>query len=297
MRFRKQKQISGHAAGIYSLAFDGTFIYSASADKYVARWNLKDATQDKFAIRFEAAVYAINLINEEKHLLVGLADGSLHIFDLEKREELKFYTQHVKAIFEIKENPTKQHLYVSDADGNLSIWNSIDFSLLLYLPLDCGKIRRIAVQKGGEVIALACQDGTIRILETEFFNETSQFKAHEGGVTSVLFHPLDSKRLFSGGKDALLKCWEWENNSRLAKIPAHNFAIYDLKSINHGNNIVSISRDKTIKIWNTENMSFLQRLDSKSGGHSHSINSLIILSDTLFATASDDRRIIIWEEE
>ena len=40
MRFSKLKEISGHAAGIYSLAFDGEFLYSASADQYIARWNL-----------------------------------------------------------------------------------------------------------------------------------------------------------------------------------------------------------------------------------------------------------------
>ncbi len=297
MRFRKQKQISGHSAGIYSLAYDGEYIYSASADKYVARWNVKDGTQDKFAIRFETAVYTICLINDAQHLVVGLADGGIHIFDLANRQELKFYTQHKKAVFEIKENPVKHHFYVTDADGNLSIWNAVDFSLLLYLPLDSGKIRRIAVQDNGELIALACQDETVRIIETEFFNEIELLRAHEGGTTAVMFHPIHSELLLSGGKDALLKCWNWKEKKLISAIPAHNFAIYDLIAINNGENFISISRDKTIKIWNSETLSFLQRLDTKSGGHSHSINSIICLTEDSFATASDDRRIIFWEED
>ena len=297
MRFRKQKQISGHSAGIYSLAYDGEYIYSASADKYVARWNIKDGTQDTFAIRFEAAVYSISLINDNRHLVVGLADGGLHIFDVEKRLELKYFTQHQKAIFELKENPILQQLYVTDSDGNLSIWNTQDFSLMIYLPLDCGKIRRISVQEGGKTIALACQDGTIRILETEFFNEIQHIQAHEGGATAVLFHPLNENQLLTGGKDALLKCWDWREQRLLTTIPAHNFAIYDLIATNSGGNFISSSRDKTIKIWNTETLSFLQRLDTKSGGHSHSINSIIRLNEKSFASASDDRRIILWEED
>jgi hypothetical protein len=56
MNFRKLKEISGHAAGIYSLDFDGNFIYSASADKFVARWKLNVGIQDKFSIQFELVV-------------------------------------------------------------------------------------------------------------------------------------------------------------------------------------------------------------------------------------------------
>ena len=112
-----------------------------------------------------------------------------------------------------------------------------------------------------------------------------------------MFHPVHSELLLSGGKDALLKCWNWQENKLMTVIPAHNFAIYDLIAIKNGENFISISRDKTIKIWNSESLGFLQRLDTKSGGHSHSINSIIYLTEESFATASDDRRIIFWEEE
>jgi WD40 repeat protein len=68
MRFSKLKEISGHAAGIYSLAFDGELCYSASADRYVTRWNLATGLQDKFAIRFDASVYSIAIEGTTKRL-------------------------------------------------------------------------------------------------------------------------------------------------------------------------------------------------------------------------------------
>jgi WD40 repeat protein len=294
MNFRKLKEISGHAAGIYSLDFDGTYIYSASADKFVARWKIDEGVQDAFSIRFENPAYSLCLFTQQTKLAIGLGNGDLHFFDLNERKELKFLVQHRKAIFALTENATLNQLYAADADGNLSVWDSTTLELLAYLPFDCGKIRRIAVSADGSNIALACQDGRLRILNAENLNQIAALEAHEGGVTSVLFDTLDSTILYTGGKDAHLKKWNLNTEKCLYSIPAHNFAIYDLISLRNGQLIVSASRDKTLKIWKSETLEIIQRLDFKLGGHRHSVNSIIALGDNTFASASDDRRIILW---
>ena len=107
MTFRKQREITGHSAAIYCCAAHQKFIYSGSADKYVARWLINEGIQDAFAIRFEQAVYAIEII-DENILAVGVADGKLYFFDIEQRKELKCYTQHTVAIFSIRCNPHKR---------------------------------------------------------------------------------------------------------------------------------------------------------------------------------------------
>lgn len=295
--FHKLKEFSGHGAGIYSLAFDGQFIYSASADNYVARWNIESGEQDRFAIKFDFPVYSIALLKQNNFLAVGLSSGDLHLFDLTDRVELKFYKQHTKALFCIAENSVKQQFYTADADGNLSIWDSTSFELLLYLPLDAGKIRRIAVDAFGNHFALACQDGTLRIFETSFFNEIHTFQGHEGGTTAIVFNPLNENEIFSGGKDAHICLWDWREERLLKSIPAHNFIVYDLKINPSGNLLISGSRDKTVKVWNLSDLSIHQRLDLKQKGHRHSVNALQIINETTFASASDDKRIICWQRD
>lgn len=295
--FQKDKEFSGHGAGIYSLAFDQQFIYSASADHYVARWNFITGEQDSFAIKFDFPVYSIALVKQNSFLVVGLSNGDVHVFDLTKRVEVKFYKQHNKAVFCIIENPSKEHFYTADADGNLAIWNSSNFELLIYLPINCGKVRRIAIDASGEHFALACQDGTIRVFETAFFNEIHTFQAHEGGTTAIVFNPNNENELFSGGKDAHICHWNWRQEQRLKSIPAHNYVVYDLKVNPTENLLFSASRDKTIKLWNLENLTSVQRLDLKQKGHRHSVNALQIINDNLFISASDDKRIISWKHD
>jgi len=292
--FKKIQEISGHAGAIYACACHDGRIYTGSADNYVARWNPETGEQDKFAIQFEESVYSIAFLSENR-LVVGLANGHIHVFDLNERKEIKFFTQHTKAIFAIAFNETKQQWYAADADGNLSIWDATKLEQLVYLPLDCGKVRDIAINKEGDQFTLACQDGTLRIFDTAFFNEIHTIHAHKDGATAVLYHPQHEHQLISGGKDAMLRLWDVPVEMKLKEIPAHNFAIYGIQALNNGETIISASRDKTIKTWSSD-LEFQQRLDLKVGGHKHSVNKIRSLNDHSFVSVSDDKKIIVWGE-
>lgn len=287
---RKKFEIREHIAAIYSCDFSNNFLYSGSADKYVTRWNVSDGTQDKFAIKFDQSVYSLKIINS-KFLICGLSNGDVHIFDLSERKEIHFFKYHTSSIFKIAFNPTKNQFYITDSEGNLSIWNSKTFKKLIFLPLNCGKIRDIQISKEGDLIYLACQDETIRCFDTISFNELRKWDAHKNGTNTLL---LNENTLISGGKDGMLRLWNLKNEKQLKEVPAHNFAIYDLTFLEDF--ILSASRDKTIKIWD-KNLNFIQRLDSKTKGHSHSVNKLAVIDRQTFASISDDRRIIFWEIE
>ena len=159
---------------------------------------------------------------------------------------------------------------------------------MIYIPLNAGKVRDIAIEENGERFALACQDGTVRVFESSYFNGVSTINAHKEGATSVLFH---GDQVISGGKDAMIRSWNLSDESNLLEIPAHNYAVYGINQV--GDSIVSISRDKTVKTW-TNQLGFSKRLDLKEGGHRHSVNDMVVLNENEFATVGDDKRIIIW---
>lgn len=297
MLFHQRKVLSGHASGVYSLAYDGVFLYSASADKFVVRWNIVDGTQDAFAIRFDFPVYAISLIGDSRFLVAGLSSGDMHVFDLQERKEIRFLKYHTSPVFVLVENAKKGQFYSADSDGSLYVWETAEFEHIIHIPINCGKIRRITVSLDGNYLACACQDGTIRVFDTTSFNEIATFHAHQHGTTTVLFHPLDQNVIISGGKDAMLRSWDWITGNQLGEIPAHNYVIYDIISMNHGSQLVTASRDKTIKIWGSSDFSFIQRIDFKSKGHKHSVNCLTKLNESAFVSGSDDRTLILWENE
>jgi WD40 repeat protein len=292
---QKSVEIHGHSGAIYTGAYDGEFLYTGSADQFVTRWDIHTGIQDKFAIQFNKPVYSICLYEENHFLAVGLASGDLHLFDLKIRKELKYFTQHKQGIFSIEFNSVKHQLYTGDADGNLSIWDTLKQSLMLYLPLNCGKIRQISCSADGNEIALSCQDGTTRLFDTERFNENTTLQSHSGGATAAAYHPFIPNQLITGGKDAHLKIWEINSPNAFRNIPAHNFVIYDILVFDNGKQFATASRDKTIKIWSTKSVEMTQRIDLKVGGHKHSVNQLISIDEHSFISVGDDKRIILWK--
>jgi WD40 repeat protein len=290
--FLKKQVLSSHSAAVYSLAYDGVQLYSSSADKYVTRWDLELGTQDKFAIKFSNSPYSICLFDANTKLAVGLDNGNLHFFDLKERKELKFYVQHKSGIFSILENPTKQQLFTTDAEGNLAVWNTQDLHLQLILPFDCGKIRRMALNSDGSKLFLACQDGTVRVLETDFFNQLEDFYAHVDGVSSIAVNPQNTL-LFTGGKDAILRIWDLQTFQQVKAIPAHNYVIYDIQFLSD-EQFITVSRDKSIKIWDATTLTVAQKIEFKNGGHIHSVNKIQRIDSETFATCSDDKKIIVW---
>lgn len=291
--YTKQLGIVGHVGAVYTAAFDQFFVYTGSADHFVTRWNLSTGIQDKFAIKMDHSIYKLEFINQ-KYLIVALSNGAFYIFDVEARKEIKFFKQHLQPIFAVAVNSDLNHFYIGDSEGNFSVWNSETFELLMFLPLDCGKIRDISVSEKGQSILLSCQDGTTRVFETTGYNEIVTIETHKEGATVARFHSLFPDIILTGGKDAHLKIWNWKTSELVKSIPAHNYVIYSILFLNDGSEFVTGSRDKTIKVWDSSSYSVKQRLDTKVGGHKHSVNSLTKITETSFVSTSDDKTAISW---
>ena len=295
MKITKRVELTGHAASIYAVIAKEGKIYTASGDKFVARWNLQEAKQDNFAIKSESSIYAITVLQDTPILIIATSSGAFHVIDILQKKELHHFVQHTVAIFSIQENFTNNQVYISDADGNLSIWDKKTWELILFLPLLVGKIRNILVAEDGTSIFLACQDGTIRSFDTQFFNEKLVFKAHKDGVNCLAFFPEKNKILISGGKDGYLRVWNLNTNALVLEIPAHNFGIYKIEFFNNGKHFCTASRDKSIKIWDTNDCSVISKLERKQGGHSHAVNDICKLKEDVLCSVGDDKRIIIWD--
>jgi WD40 repeat protein len=98
--------------------------------------------------------------------------------------------------------------------------------------------------------------------------------------------------LYTGSRDAKLKVWHAPSMELLTSVDAHRSTINSLALLD--DLIISASKDKTIKIWD-KSVKLIQSIYSVDGGHINSVNKVIAINGMdRFATASDDRSIIIF---
>lgn len=289
--FVSQYQLLGHSGPIYALSLDQHYLYSAAADKLVVRWNLQTASQDHFVVKTERSAFSILKSQLNQELIIGLDDGTLHVIDVLEKKELKNLKAHQAAVFSIAENQHLAHRYTADADGNLFVWD-LSWQLVLQLPLACGKIRQMQTTENGKQLLVARGDGQIQIFETEFFNEVSCFQAHQDACTSIGHSP--DGLIISGGKDGYIRAWDAVGHKQFA-FPAHKGSIYGLALLSK-DTFVSVSRDKSIKIWELSTQKIIQKIEMSGRAHTHSINALLTYQNQ-FITAGDDKRIHLWRSK
>lgn len=289
---------SGHNGSVYTLE-KGTSpetFFSGSSDKFAALWNLEKMEQENFAARFPAIIYALCYIPEKQLLLAGTSAGSVHVLDIEKKEELRILQHHTAPVFDIKYSKHTNCFYTSSADGNFAVCSAESLSMLKIKKLCEEKVRSIDIHHPANEIAVASGDCNIRLFDLDTLEEKHKFTAHTLSANIARYSP-DGSLILTGGRDAHLNIWDARSYTLIKSIPAHNYAIYDIAFSPDATLFATASRDKTIKIWDAATFELLVRINKENyEGHANSVDKLLWSSHNNYLVSSgDDRAIMVWQ--
>lgn len=291
-----------HTSAIYTLgSIPGTtVVLSSGGDGLVLGWDPARPNEVKALARIPNTVYALYSPRSGDLLVAGTSNGELHFIDLNAKRELQRIKAHEKGIFQLT-SLNDGRLVCAGGDGVLSVWRLAPDPLTAVpqlvlersIPLSDTKLRDVDMAPGGSMLAVACGDGSVRVLDTQLFNDVAAFHAHDNGATAVAYHP-GKPVLMSGGKDGYIRVWHTGEDYRLIlEFAAHRSAIYRIAVDDKQRFIATAGRDKTVKLWEASTFEPQQRSDQNVRGHSHSVNALIWAGDELYS-GSDDRRLLRW---
>jgi WD40 repeat protein len=299
INIKKINQLTGHQGAIYSLKEGEAkhFLLSAAGDGWVVQWDLANPDLGRLVAKAEKNIYSLcYVLRPEPLLVLGDMDGGLHWIHLKNPVDQTNILAHKNGVFDIQ--------YINDSvlsiggDGVLAKWNIDKKRISESFQLSNHALRSMAFSPLRNEIAIGSSDRNIYILDaTTLSLKTSIENAHQNSVFSLQYSP-DGKTLLSGGRDALLRAWDVENNFQQAtSLPAHLFTVNKIVFHPEGKIFATASRDKTIRIWESGTYELLKEINTlRNGCHTHSINSLYWspYNDWL-VSGSDDRTAIIWE--
>ncbi len=288
---------TGHQAAVYCVApalQDGFFL-SGGSDTHVIEWDLSEQMNPRIIARSAGVIYSLLALRETSLLFIGNNQGGIHVVDVEEKRELHYWMAHQTGVFDLKWMPHTREIWAAGADGVLSIWDADRLENKALIKLSNQKIRKIEASADRSQVALACSDGKIYLLDADRTLETLNPEAD--AVNALAFSP-NGNWLLSGTKNAHLQVWDWPNRKLVEQIPAHNFALYGIQFTEDGRHFITISRDKTIKLWDAESFGVMQRVDKETSGHLNSVNSGFYDPNSgMFISGSDDRSVMAWKFE
>ncbi len=287
------KILQGHEGAIYKIVFDhvNRNLYSAGGDGWLVEWDVDHSDNGTLLAKVPDQVFAMAVTS--RYYLMGSFQGNFYVLDRKDKSILHQERAHKHGIFSILANDS--HFYTFGGDGRIIQWDAETYEKTNILPLSSKALRGQALNPNGDQLAVGSSDGSIYILSfPELYLRKKIEEAHDPTVFTVAW--MDD-HLISGGRDALLKSWDINNEFSLDKtLNAHWYAIYDFAIT--PDYLISSSRDKSIRWWDRKTLEPVETVKwgDVMEAHVHSVNTLAVdVEKHLIYSGSEDRTIRVWD--
>ncbi|KAJ3331951.1 Calpain-6 [Blyttiomyces sp. JEL0837] len=145
------------------------------------------------------------------------------------------------------------------------------------------------------LIASASEDATIKVWDFETGEFERTLKGHTKAVQGVAFAPAErgGNLLASCSVDLSIKIWDTQADYQCVRtLFGHDHSVSSVAFIHPGDQLVSASRDKTLKIWEVETGYCVKTLH----GHSDWVRMAVASDDgRTLASCSSDQTVRVWD--
>jgi WD40 repeat protein/uncharacterized caspase-like protein len=203
-------------------------------------------------------------------------------------EQLEALSTSLKAGKNIKRSINIPNKIILDTKNNL---NQILSKIQEYNRLEghTGSVFKVFYSPGGQKIATASNDETVKIWNTE--GKLLKSLDNQKSVYAIAFSP-DGQTLAAGNTDGEIKLWNVADGILIQTLKGHQKVINSLSYSPDSKTLASASGDNLVKIWDINNG--YQQRDLK--GHEKGVIGVSFSPDNkTIASASEDNKIKIWD--
>jgi WD40 repeat protein len=233
-------------------------------------------------------------------LAIGGADGTLLLWDVDKRQPRKQWKAYAGKIKDIAWLPDGKRLVTLGPGPQLKMWDATTGELKQPITKLKREAECIALSPDGKRVAVALSQGKgapgneqIRIHELATGLEVGKLNGHAQLVCDMVFLP-DGDTLVTAGRerDGLIKLWSVEAQVELHTLRGHLGQLNALAVDPDGRTIASGGRDGVIKIWDVASHSEIRTLP----GHPREVRCLAFSPDgRVLASTGTDGAARLWD--
>ena len=247
------ESIKAHDRAISRLGLtpDRKHLLTASMDKTMKLWNLQSKLEEKNFDTNNHRVQSLEFSPIGTSFVTGGADAKILFWDLDQDEPASELSGHQGRVNAIAFSTDGSTLVSGDSDGKWIIWDVISKKMIYQRREHEDQVTAVALSQDGELLATGSADRTFKIWRTRDATLVGSVSAHERNITDIVFHPHKSL-LATSGQEGLVKIWDLTNPQRPSlshTIVGHSDVVHKIFFDGEGEQLVSVSQDKTVRLW------------------------------------------------
>jgi len=271
---------------------DGQYMATASFDKTIKIWQVKNKKCVKTLIDNSDWIYSISYSPSGKHLIAGLGNGTIKIWATNNYECIRSIEAHKDSVMSVTFSQDGFFFLSGGADNIIKIWDIETAECLKLLKGHTGWVKTVVFSPDGKLVISGSADNTLKIWNIATGENIKTLEGHSwGGINSVAFS-YDNKYLASASDDKTIRIWQAENYECVTTIQGHKNNVLSVSFSYDNNYIISASADKTIKMWQMPSFECIKTIE----GNSNSVMSVCFSPDNNYIAAGNaDQTVKVWE--
>lgn len=209
-------------------------------------------------------IWSLNITNQSifdikvagNHIFVGTADGMVIVIDTETRAVKKHLKISEKSVRVLAINPSGTKIAAGLSDHSIKVFDLHSLEPVQNLISHSNSVFALAFDPNNSVLISGGRDASLKIWDTGNYELKQTIIAHLYAINYLSFRE-DGRYFVTCSMDKSIKIWDAESYKLLkvidkARYAGHGTSINKVAWSRYNQNIISISDDRKISIWNLE---------------------------------------------
>ena len=222
----------GDEINFVTVSKDEAFMYSASDDRTVRQWNLKQGSSAGSNVLFEhdSAVYCVDVSADGLHVASSSADSTAKVYSLESQSVIGHMTDPTNLLWCVKIFTNKKFVAGGSEDHLIYLWEFGTWNTVRTLSGHTARVRNLDVSYNDDILVSAGLDHTIKIWDLKGHRKELTLAGHQNWVKFALLSK-DQTHIFSCSDDCKVAAWKIPDFSKELSFP-HKHEFQRLDSFN-----------------------------------------------------------------
>ncbi|KAM0879679.1 hypothetical protein ACQ4PT_034071 [Festuca glaucescens] len=242
--------LKGHTERATDVAFSpvDNVLATASADKTAKLWNSDGSLLMSFNGHLDRLA-RLAFHPSGKYLGTASFDKTWRLWDINTGTELLLQEGHSRSVYGVSFHPDGSLAASCGLDAHARVWDLRSGRLYCTLIGHVKPVLGVSFSPNGHLVATASEDNFCRIWDLRTRRMLYSIPAHKSLISHVKFEPQEGHYLATSSYDTRAALWSTRDYKPIKSLAGHESKVTSLDISGDGQQIVTVSHDRTIKMW------------------------------------------------